>query len=189
MHTLSVLLAAGASRRFGPDDKLLTPFRGVALVHSAATALLGAGCDATVAIVSSSSVSEALPPGLEVCSIPPGQPMAASFHAAIDLALERRADRLLICLGDMPNVTPPLLHRLTLRDTSCACRTEGIRTPPMLLVSTDYAAAYASAEGDRGARRFLATLPANALIDVDLAKLLDIDRPEDIASASVFNTR
>lgn len=186
MHTLGVLLAAGASRRFGPADKLLAPFRGVALAHSAATALLGAGCDTTVAIISASGVSAALPPGLEVCSIAPGQPMATSFRKAIDLATQRQADRLLICLGDMPNVTPVLLRRLTLRDTSCACRTGDIRTPPMLLVSTDYAAAYASAEGDRGARRFLSTLPADALIDVNPAELLDIDQPEDIAPASMF---
>src|SRR5271165_4945182 len=112
MRRLGVLLAAGASRRFGPEDKLLAPYRGGALVRSAATSLLGAGCDAVLAIVSSVDVAAALPTGIEICSIAPGQPMAVSFHTAIDQAVARRASRLLICLGDMPNVKPALLRRL-----------------------------------------------------------------------------
>ena len=185
MRRLGVLLAAGASRRFGPQDKLLAPYRGGALVRSAATSLLGAGCDAVLAIVSSVDVAAALPTGIEICSIAPGQPMAVSFHTAIDQAVARRARRLLICLGDMPNVKPALLRRLAAHDSSCACQAGDIRTPPMLLAETDYAAARASADGDRGARQFLTRLPPDTLIDVDPVEILDIDRPADITPASL----
>ncbi|HTQ70320.1 MAG TPA: NTP transferase domain-containing protein [Acidocella sp.] len=180
MRSLGVLLAAGASRRFGPQDKLLAPYRGAALVRAAATSLLGAGCDAVLAIVSSMEVAAALPAGFEICRIAPGQMMAASFQAAIDQARARQASRLLVCLGDMPNVKPALLRRLAAHDSSCACQAGGIRTPPMLLAETDYAAARDSAQGDRGARRFLATLSPGALIDVDPVELRDIDQPGDI---------
>ena len=50
----------------------------------------------------------------------------------------------------------------------------------MLLAEADYAAARASAEGDRGARQFLATLPPDTLIDVDPGEMLDIDQPADL---------
>lgn len=180
MRSLGVLLAAGASRRFGPEEKLLAAYRGGALVRAAALALLGAGCDEVLAIVSSEDVAAALPAGAEICRIAPGQEMAASFHAAIDQAVARQASRLLICLGDMPNVSPALLRQLAARDRSCACRSGNIRTPPLLLAEADYAAARASAEGDRGARQFLATLPPDTLMAVDPGEMLDIDQPADL---------
>ena len=40
MKTLGVLLAAGASRRFGAEDKLLAPWQGQPLVMAASRALL-----------------------------------------------------------------------------------------------------------------------------------------------------
>jgi CTP:molybdopterin cytidylyltransferase MocA len=184
MRTLGVLLAAGASRRFGAEDKLLAPYRGMALIHSAAVALCGAGCDAVAAIISCNAVAAALPLEFEVCNIAPGQEMAASFHKAIDLAVTRQAGRLLICLGDMPNVTSALLHRLMLRDMSCACWAGGTRTPPMLLAAADYAKARTSAEGDQGGRNFLAMLPTDSLIDADPVEMLDIDQPNDIIPKS-----
>jgi molybdenum cofactor cytidylyltransferase len=150
MHCLGVLLAAGVSRRFGPQDKLLAPYRGAELVRAAATALLGAGCDAVLAIVSSVEVAGALPAGIGICRVASGRPLADSFRAAIDQALEQQAGRLLVCLGDMPNVTPALLRRLVAYDASCACRAGAILSPPMLLAAADYGAARASADGDRG---------------------------------------
>jgi len=180
MHCLGVLLAAGASRRFGPEDKLLAPYRGAALVCAAATPLLGAGCDAVLAIVSSMEVANVLPTEIEICRVASGRPLADSFGMAVDLALEQRASRLLICLGDMPNVTAALLRRLVTYDGSCACRVGATLTPPMVLGSADYATAKAGADGDRGARQFLTALPSNALIDVDPVEVLDIDRPDDL---------
>ncbi len=180
---LGVLLAAGASRRFGPDDKLLAPFLGGPLVARAASALDAAGCNAVAAVVSSPAVAARLPETFARVFIAPDQPMAASFHRAIDLARERGAARLLICLGDMPGVPAELLRRLRRGATSNACTIGGARMPPMVLLARDYAAARAGAEGDRGARRFLAALPAEGLLKLTPDQARDIDRPADIAGA------
>ncbi|MFE3836511.1 NTP transferase domain-containing protein [Pseudogemmobacter sonorensis] len=177
---LGVLLAAGASRRFGPDDKLLASYGGAPLVVRAARALGAAGCDRLAAIVSSPGVAAALPEGFAGVFVEPDQPMAVSFRRAIDLARETGAARLLICLGDMPNLPVDLLRRLRGMDGSAACLAEGVRMPPMLLLARDYAAAREGAEGDRGARRFLATLPESALLALTPEQARDIDRPADI---------
>lgn len=179
MNCLGVLLAAGRSCRFGPRNKLLAPYRGKPLVNAAATALLGAGCEAVVAILSADEVAAVMPTGIEAHRLPPGLPMAASFRAAIDLATARDAANLLVCLGDMPNVMPPLLHRLRTQTGSCACQTEDWRTPPLLLSAADYRTARAAATGDQGARQFLKTLPPEAVIQISMAAALDIDYPED----------
>lgn len=183
MTTLGVVLAAGASRRFGVDDKLLAPFRGRPLVSWAAGALVQAGCDVTGAILSAPEVAQVLPAGMLHRFIAPGQDMAASFRAAIAFAREQEAERLLLCLGDMPNVTPQLLQRLLLHKTSAVCCCEGVRLPPLLLAAADFERASLLAEGDRGARAFIISLPPVALVEVDSRVGTDVDVPADLAQA------
>ncbi len=50
---VGLLLAAGLSRRFGGDDKLLTLFRGQALVRHAAAVMARLFLDRRMAVVSS----------------------------------------------------------------------------------------------------------------------------------------
>lgn len=175
--TLGVVLAAGASRRFGAGDKLLAAFQGGPLVRAAADALRASGVDACAAVVSSEAVAAALPEGFAVRYVAPGQPMAGSFHAALDLA--QGYDRLLIVLGDMPGVGTELLRRVLAQAGSACCFGAG-RMPPMVLSRADFAAARAAAVGDRGARGFLATLPDGALVALTEAEARDIDLRSDL---------
>lgn len=179
--TIGVLLAAGASRRFGPDEKLLAPWRGRPLVHWSAQALQIAGCQAGFAVVSSPEVGAALPAGITPYRIEAGQPMGASFRAAITLARSMSAARLLVCLGDMPNIPAGLLVAILTRDCDTACIADGSRRPPILLMAESFDAACDAAQGDMGARAFIRNLPAKDLIALPPAQAFDVDRPGDLA--------
>ncbi len=175
------LLAAGASRRFGPEDKLLAPWRGRPLVLWAAEAMREARCGALAAVVSSPEVAAALPEGFAPLRVAPGLPMAESLRRAVLAAQEAGAESLLICLGDMPGVSGELLRRLIAgaEGRTRACLREGVRSPPALLLAADFAAAL-RAEGDQGARAILRGLAPEDLLDLAPEEAADVDRPEDL---------
>ncbi|MGE4373331.1 MAG: NTP transferase domain-containing protein [Xanthobacter sp.] len=181
MKTAGILLAAGLSRRFGPENKLLAPYHGQPLVTWAAEALGQAGCDIVAAVISSEEVAARLPVSMQQLHLPPGQPMAESFRAAIAFAQTQQAGRALICLGDMPHVTSHLLNSLLARPGSTACISNGVRLPPLLLMADDYEEAARNAEGDRGARAFIRGLPEETLFRLESQAGKDVDRPEDIS--------
>lgn len=179
LKTVGILLAAGRSRRFGENDKLLAPWRGAPLVLAAARTLAAAGCEALAAIVSSDAVGDVLPEDYALCRVPQGQPLSASFRRAREWALAVEADRLLIALGDMPAIAPETLRRLAARPESGACIHRGIRMPPALLRVEDLRG-FALEEGDRGARGLLATLPETALLPLAENEARDVDYPQDL---------
>lgn len=180
--TMGVLLAAGQSRRFGAPDKLLAQVGGQALVCHPARALAGLGCGGLAAVLSSDAVAAALPPGFQPIRIAPDQPMARSLLAALDHARRAGAGRLLICLGDMPGVTGATLARLLARPGDAACVQGGRRLPPVVIAAHSFAAVAALAQGDRGARDFIAALPPGALVPISATEARDIDTPGDLGS-------
>ncbi|WP_415183069.1 nucleotidyltransferase family protein [Phaeovulum sp.] len=182
MKTLGVLLAAGASRRFGVEDKLLAPWRGGVLVGASAALMAQAGCDHLAAIVSSESVAAALPAAFDVVRIAPGQEMSVSFRAACRHAETLGAQRLLIALGDMPGLRVATLQRLLDGAQSGACQFEGARMPPALLLPADWQTAL-SDKADQGARATLRALPETALIPLTAAEAQDIDTRADLDQA------
>lgn len=180
MTTLGILLAAGTSLRFGPDDKLLTPWRGGTLVGSSAAALAAAGCDCLAAVVSSETVASALPPQFQLIRIKPGKEMSISYQAACRHAESLEADRMLIALGDMPSLRQSTLRTLLEPGmTSKACKYGGTRMPPALLLSTDWRAAL-NGPGDHGARAAIHALPDAALVELDECEALDVDTKADL---------
>lgn len=183
MTTLGILLAAGASRRFGFGDKLMADYRGQPLVRHAAAALAGSGCDALAAVLSSPRVADALPGGFARHFVTPGLPMAASFRAAIACARQAGADRLLLCLGDMPHVQTATLRRLLARDRSTACVCDDVRMPPLLLMSRDFPR-LDGIEGDQGARPLVRGLAPQDLVPVAPFQAIDIDSAADLARAA-----
>ena len=178
MRAVGVLLAAGASRRFGPDDKLLAPYRQEPLVTVAAQALLAAGCDACTAVVSSRGVAAILPEKMQPLFIPAGLPMAASFQHALAYARSAYADKLLVCLGDMPNVSPDHLRRLIKQSQSTCSALGQVRMPPVMLVAADYADAEKAAHGDQGARLLLGQL--DSMMKLSERDALDVDFVDDL---------
>lgn len=181
MRTIGILLAAGVSRRFGADDKLLADWRGTPLVRAAAQRLSQAGCDEFAAIVSSDLVATLLPAHFRVLHVAPGQAMSASFQAACTLADDRDADRMLIALGDMPAISVETLDWLLDAPESRACQVGEIRLPPAALMRRDWQNAPSDA-GDFGARYIIGQLPTSAIRHLSAEEAIDIDTPQDIAS-------
>ena len=177
---LGMILAAGRSLRFGADDKLLAPWQGRPLITWAADALKQSGCDSLGAVISSPDVGAVLPGGFALHPLPPGLPMSASFGLALRKARDAGADGLLICLGDMPNVSAALLQRLLASGESCACLRGDRRMPPAHIAAADFGRVLGPSDGDQGARQFLATLPLDRLIPIDARMAHDVDRPGDL---------
>lgn len=179
MH-MGVLLAAGASTRFGIDDKLLALWKGRPLVTWAAQALSDAGCGLVISVTTSPAVAALLPAGMARRWIAPGLPMSASLRLALREARDRKVKGLLVCLGDMPNVTPELLGRLMAAGESAACVYDRRCMPPAFIAAGDFDRILSLPDGDFGAREVIAGLPPDRLVPIGADAAHDVDRPSDV---------
>jgi molybdenum cofactor cytidylyltransferase len=174
-----VLLASGASRRFG-SNKLLAPLEGRAVIRWSAEALAPA-VDALYVVVppEASSLREALR-GIDVrwvvnSSAESG--MASSISAGIG-ALAAEAHAAIIALGDQPLIDATVAPRLVQRWREGGARAvaplyvEG-RGHPVLFDASLYGALLAL-EGDTGARALLDGLGAD-LATVAVAGTMPVD--------------
>jgi len=172
----AVLLAAGASRRFGAADKLHADLEGRPLVMHAAATLRTMGFGALVAVCGPATAP--LLDGFEVViNDMPDDGQARSVRLGVERALVHDVDAVLVALGDMPFVTPAHLHALLAADGDrVASSLDGQAMPPALF-RRDRARALLGLDGDRGGGRLLtgATLVAG-----DAMLLADIDRPSDL---------
>lgn len=188
MTRAAVLLAAGASRRFGAEDKLLAPLNGQPLVLHAAQVLRALPVERHLAVVSSHAVGDRLRGvGLEVITIPPGRGQAASLVAAVSRL--REETHLLVMLGDMPflradDVTPLLEAD---PDSPHGSRRDGIGPPAIFPAA--WFPRLAALTGDEGAGRLLRALPPEAHLPVPASALRDIDTPDDLARAAAGEGR
>ena len=182
MRTAAILLAAGASRRFGAPDKLLAPFRRRPLVLWSAEALRATAPDMLIAVTGSDRVA-ALLPGFGIVAVPgPGTAQSDSLRAGVARAAELGADRALICLGDMPLVTADLLGEVLARCTQArgSAVLHGTRPMPPAAFPSALFPALLAVRGDRGARDLIAALPAEALVAAPPEQLADVDTPDDL---------
>ncbi|MBO9575789.1 MAG: nucleotidyltransferase family protein [Sphingobium sp.] len=181
------LLAAGRSRRFGTEDKLLAPLRGKPLLHWAAEA--GRAIDAAqhFIVAGPDLAQQALPDGYDLLVNPvPQQGLASSLRIAAHQARTLGASALLILLGDMPLVTPVHLRSLLAIHQRDGARPVFSRSgtqaaqPPALFPARLFPE-LESLSGDSGARAFAADARfAEAAANV----LADVDTPEDLARCS-----
>lgn len=185
----AVILAAGQGRRFGAAPKLLAEFGGKPLVRHAAEAALA--CVEAVLVVVGEREAEirAALAGLPVVFVP-NPDYAAGLSTSLQEGFAARpegAKAVLVMLGDMPLVSPPLLTALIAawRDGGHPAAVvpvrQGQRGNPVLL-STRLAPEIAELKGDVGAGPIL-----RDLADVlewptdDPAVAADVDTPAALA--------
>ncbi|NJC33775.1 molybdenum cofactor cytidylyltransferase [Sphingomonas jejuensis] len=167
-----LLLAAGRSRRFGDDDKLLAPFHGLPLALHAARTLASLGCRRLVAVCASDAVAGILEDaGFAI--VRNDDPDAGMGHSiALGASALGGDGRTLVALADMPAISAAHLRTMIAYDADMvASEAAGIRSPPALF-GAGMRHRLASLSGDRGARDLLATAlpvpaPAGTLADVD----------------------
>jgi molybdenum cofactor cytidylyltransferase len=187
----AVLLAAGQSRRMGPQNKLLADFGGKPLVRRTAERLLESRLAGTVAVLGheAEAVSNALS-GLDLRTVHNedfATGLASSLKAGIR-ALPPSADAALVALGDMPGITTADLDRLIAAFTASGGRTivrathNGKRGNPVILPRALFAEVE-KLEGDTGARQIVESAVDVADIELGAAASLDVDTPEALIAA------
>lgn len=179
-NDIGLLLAAGASRRFGAANKLLAPLNGRPLIGYAAEAMRGAGVSRRIVVISDPAVAVHLD-GFEIVQIARGE-QSDSLRAG--LAAATGAERLLIALGDMPLVTSGLLRRVLEQASedmpSASCDVGGQPMPPACFPRA-MLPALARLTGDQGAGRLIRDLPTRQLVRAE-GQLVDVDTAADLGS-------
>ncbi len=178
------LLAAGASRRFGDQDKLAQMFRGRRLGEHAAVAVPMQSFDqAWVVGAHRGHACEGAwqDCGFEIVVNPnAADGMGTSVALAARLAIKAGHDALLIALADMPFVPrehfSALIDAVATSSAIAASATDSSRLPPAVF-GRDHFGALASATGDTGAR---AILSQGQVIACPREWLIDIDTPQSL---------
>lgn len=186
----AILLAAGASRRFGAQDKLLAPLDGRPLVAHAAATVAGMGFAHLIGVCASEDIAVSAllsSSGFAIARTSADRPgdwpdMAASLARGVAVADRLDVDAVLLCLGDMPFITPAHLAALLAVHAdmpgAITASSDGRNpTPPALFGRGSFAALQAM-QGDRGARDLLAQA---VLVPASPGLLRDIDRPADLS--------
>src|SRR4051812_49076417 len=180
----AVVLAAGGGRRYGMP-KALVEYDGELLVERAVrtaravcdpvVVVLGAGADEVRQRADLAGVTIAVNEQWETG-------MASSLRTG--LAALRDApgsvDAALVLLVDMPGMTAAALTRLAQAagpDALAVARYDGVRGHPVLLGREHWAGVAEAAEGDEGARRYLAAHDVTEVDCTGLADPTDLDVP------------
>lgn len=181
MPVAILLLAAGASRRFGADNKLLASLAGKPLVRHAGDAARAVPAALHIVVTSDPEV-EALFPDFRRVRVEAGKPQSDSLKAGVAVARALLADQVVVVLGDMPGVTTELIHQVVERGVlQPAAVTDGqLVTPPASLPAAVFDAV-AELTGDHGAGSILRHLPPEQLVEVAPGTLADIDTQADLA--------
>ena len=181
----AILLAAGTSRRFGADDKLLAPLDGAPLALHAARRIVELAPGRRIAICPDDhgTLARALAElGFEIVANPhPECGLSQSLSCGITAAAAGAEAAALICLADMPFVSAGHLHNLIDRfdvtNAPIVASTNGEAAMPPALFARSLFETLRGGEGDRGGKALLADA---ALVHAGANELADIDRPGDI---------
>lgn len=175
------LLAAGSSRRFGPEDKLAAQFRGRPLGEHAAAALPMERCTHGWVITAHPRHhceafwrTRCLEP---VINQDAASGMSTSVALAAQLAKRAQCDGLLIALADMPLV--PRAHFLALLDSdaSIAVSSNGEARLPPARFDAAFFDELEGTKGDQGARELI---KRGRVISCPPQWLKDVDTPSDL---------
>lgn len=197
MRIALIILAAGASRRFGRENKLLADYSGEPLIVHGVRILQGVGLagvetEVSAVVAESGDVPAALrrmraPPRL-VVNPRPERGIGSSIAAGIR-AVDETVDGALIVPGDMPHVTPDLIGRLIGAFVAAhgevpahPIRGDGQGVGPVVWPRSRFAE-LAALDGDAGGKGLLDKTPT-AGVQLGAAEadwlLVDIDTPDDL---------
>ena len=187
----AVVLAAGQSRRMGSFNKLLMPIDGVSLIRRTVETVLGAQVGDVIVVTGyQSDQIKAQLTGLDVRFVHNSRHddgLSASLKIGID-AVPADCAAAMICLGDMPAVTPSHISRLAQEFDPAAGRAIGVpvhqgkRGNPVVWARRFFDE-MKSVSGDVGARHLIAaneSLVYEIEFD-DTAVLTDLDTPQQWA--------
>lgn len=194
MSTVGLVLAAGAGRRMGRPKALVRPRpEGPTLLETAVGRVRAAGCEDVVVVVGAAADEVgplARSTGADVVTVDGwDEGMGASLRAGLAHLTSDRpsADRALVTLVDLPDVTAEVMARVLAavdgvgRDALARAAYDGVPGHPVVLGRDHWAPVRDSAVGDRGARDHLRAT-AHVLVECgDLATGRDVDTPADVA--------
>ena len=185
-----IVLAGGASRRTGAENKLLLPFLGRTIIESTISSILAAGADDVIVVTGHDAerIRSRLSgfPIRIVHNAGYEQGMSTSIRAGVQAAQGAVG----ICLADMPFIAPStvrtLIEALENHPDKIIVPTYGETTGHPVLFAARYREELLHLEGDRGARLIIQN-HAGDLVQVetnDPGILRDIDTIEDYLGAS-----
>ncbi|MGE4522632.1 MAG: NTP transferase domain-containing protein [Acetobacter sp.] len=218
--TLAIILAAGRSSRTAPAHKLLAcDASGQPMLLRTLEAVLASAVEEVLVLLPPErpDMAALLHPLLEspantpapsgpiasggrqpvrrlrmTCVRQPELGLSRSLHTGVRAAMRRRASSLLVCLGDMPLVSPALLDTLlhTQRATNApavAPDRHGQPGNPVLWSAQCYDRLL-GVQGDQGGRAILRDLgSAVRLVPAPAAMLEDFDTPERLSAFAHMN--
>ncbi len=192
----AVVLAAGQSRRMGPQNKLLAEVDGKAMVvHAVERALASQAAPVVVVTGHQREAVEAALHGLDIhCVHNPdyARGLSTSLHRGL-AAVPGVADGVVVCLGDMPRVEAAAIDRLIAAfdplegRAVCVPTWQGKRGNPVLFARR-FMAEMQEIEGDVGARHLIGEYPEVvcevAMDETDAGEgvLVDVDTPAALAA-------
>lgn len=191
----AILVAAGLSSRFGPEDKLLTEINGAPLLLWSLTSLLEARLGRVVIVTGVNDKAVRAICSDRVIAFANNPDPAAGLGASIAIgaaAVQKQMEGVFICLGDMPlipaTVFPDLAGVLAADDAidAAAPAYQGKRGHPVLFHQRHLPALQALT-GDDGAKRILNTpgFRLHCLETDDDGVVSDVDHREDLASQAM----
>ena len=194
IRTSMIVLAAGASRRTGSENKLLLPFNGRTILESTLTSILAV--DTEEVIVVTGYEADRLAPFLSLLPVrivhnaDYGLGMSTSIRAGV-LAARGAVG---ICLADMPFIDPgtvkTLVQTLELRSDSIILPFFQGQPGHPVLFGERFKEELIHLDGDKGARSIIET-HGDDVVRVDTRDpgiLRDIDTVEEYQQALKFST-
>ncbi|MFF6994368.1 NTP transferase domain-containing protein [Streptomyces sp. NPDC008313] len=190
-QVVGLLLAAGGGRRLGGRPKALLSHRGRPLVEHAAGILREGGCGRVHVVLGARSGdvrARAELPGCVLVDNPRWEEgMGSSLRAGLASLAGTGARAALVSLVDQPGIGPEAVARVLAgyesSESLVSAAYDGKRGHPVLFGSAHWAGIAGSADGDRGARAYLAAHDdAITLVECgDVAQPYDIDTAADLA--------
>jgi len=184
-----LLLAAGAGRRMGTPKALVTDERG-SWLQRGVTNLRDGGCRRVTVVLGAEAerartLVDGLPDGPRiVVAVDWVEGMGASLRAGMQALADSTEGAVMLSLVDLPDLGPEVVARVGLvgRSPHVLARAayDGVPGHPVLLGRDHWAAVLESAQGDQGARVYLARHEVELVECGDLATGRDVDtRPSD----------